>query len=102
MAAVAERYEIEELVERSLRAGVDIQLICHTAEKWRRAHRHLVRLGESDAKDRERIRQAAARVARLKEHWLRPWEPTDPLVQPEVLDRHAALVQRVRDTLGSA
>ncbi len=102
MAAVAERYEIEELVERSLRAGVDIQLICHTADKWQRAYEHLIKLGAADARDRERIRQAASRVAHLKEHWLRPWEATEPLVSADTLRKHAALVQRVADSVGSA
>ncbi|MEZ4461079.1 MAG: beta-N-acetylhexosaminidase [bacterium] len=80
MKAVADQYEVEEMIELGLRAGVDLFLICHTQDKWERAFEHLVRLG-ANAHDRARILESANRIMRLKESylasWPRPWEPGD-------------------------
>ena len=77
MRAVSELFEIEELVERSLMAGVDLFLICHTEQKWRRAHTHLVSRAKEDEGIRARIGQSAARVRHLKnaslKSWPKPW-----------------------------
>ena len=70
MKAVADRYEIEEIVELGLAAGVDVFLICHTEELWKRAHAALVRLGQSEPWARDAIRAAAARVRTLKSRYL--------------------------------
>lgn len=98
MKAVADRYEVEEMVELGLRAGVDLFLICHTQALWERAYAHLVALGDNPH-DRARIIQSANRVMKLKDDflasWPRPWTPGD---FEEVLgsSKHRALVQRVR------
>jgi beta-N-acetylhexosaminidase len=77
MKAVADMFEIEELVERSLMAGVDLFLICHTEEKWRRARKHLLARAAEDEKVAARITESAARVRALKQRylgsWPRPW-----------------------------
>ncbi|MFU8806950.1 MAG: beta-N-acetylhexosaminidase, partial [Bradymonadaceae bacterium] len=81
MKAVSEQYEIEEMVELSLMAGVDIFLICHTEEKWKRAFEHLCALAEKDDAARERIFESARRVQKLKEDFWgklpRPWQPIE-------------------------
>jgi len=80
MKAVADSYDVESMIELSLRAGVDIFLICHTQEKWERAFEHLVRLSENEL-DRRRIFESANRVMRLKQSmlgsWARPWKPIE-------------------------
>lgn len=77
MKAVADMFEIEELVERSLMAGVDLFLICHTEAKWRRARTHLLQRASEDAAVAARIRESATRVRALKQRylgsWPRPW-----------------------------
>jgi beta-N-acetylhexosaminidase len=70
MKAIADRYEIEEVVALGLAAGVDIFLICHTADLWLRAHAAMVRLGEKESWAREAIGVAAARVRALKSRYL--------------------------------
>lgn len=90
MKAVADRWEIEELVERGLMAGVDLFLVCHTRDRWERAFSHLVSLGEKSDAVREQIAMAAGRVRWLKDRWLRPWvAPTDPTAAVYDADRHA-------------
>lgn len=103
MAAVAENYEIEEMVERGLYAGVDIFLICHTEDRWRRAFTHLCKLAETDQEAHRRIFESAERVRKLKEESLgsitRPWIPEknwrDVLGCPE----HRAILDRVQNSI---
>ncbi len=84
MKAIADRYPIEDVVELGLAAGLDIFLICHTEEKWRRAHAHLVHLGQRDPIAHDRILAAAARVRDLKARLL-PSAPYEP--PPDLLDQ---------------
>jgi beta-N-acetylhexosaminidase len=84
MKAIADRYSIEETIELGLEAGIDLFLICHTEEKWRRAFAHLVHLVETQPRMRETIMRSAQRVRRLKAQHLceRPYTvPHDLLSQ---------------------
>lgn len=90
MKAVADRWEIEEGVERGLMAGVDLFLVCHSEDRWTRAFEHLVALGTKSAAVREQIAMAAGRVGWLKDRWLRPWtRPSDATAAVYDADRHA-------------
>ncbi len=77
MKAVADHFSIEEMVERGVRAGVDLFLICHTEEKWRRAHAHLVKTAREDEAFAKMLRTSAERVRKLKRSELhrlgKPW-----------------------------
>lgn len=77
MKAVSEHYTIEELVERGLMAGVDLFLICHTEDKWRRAHAHLIKRAQEDPIIHARLYQSVQRIARHKTAFMgnlaRPW-----------------------------
>lgn len=79
MKAVADHFEIEQMVELGVRAGVDLFLICHTQEKWERARGHLVEVASKDEDFRARLEQSAARVLKLKRTELErlghPWQP---------------------------
>ncbi|WP_162687629.1 beta-N-acetylhexosaminidase [Bradymonas sediminis] len=79
MAAVAAHYEIEEMVELGLRAGIDIFLICRSEDIWQRARKHLFALARNNFDDLIRVQRAAERVLALKESLLgpkrRPWTP---------------------------
>jgi beta-N-acetylhexosaminidase len=100
MKAVADRFEIEEMVDRSLDAGVDLFLICHTEEKWKKAMRHLYERALDDDKVRARVEESAERVLSLKEellgHWPRPWTGTDDYRQFLGNPDHLALVEPYR------
>lgn len=101
MKAVADRYEIEEMVDLGVEAGVDIFLICHTEDKWRRAFKHLYDRATSDDKFRTRIEASAARVRKLKTdllgHWPRPWTPREGLDEFLGCEEHRAMVQPYLD-----
>lgn len=98
MKAVADRYEVEEMVELGLMAGVDIFLICHTEEKWRRAFAHLVKMAAESPEARRRVFESAKRVREMKARYL----PEARYKVPEGLsslvgtEAHRALMERVR------
>ncbi len=66
MAAVADRYDVEVLVEKGLNAGCDLFLICHDNDKAARAIEAAHRLVDSGKVSRARAEEALRRVAALK------------------------------------
>ena len=102
MKAVADHYSIEEMVDLGLKAGVDIFLICHTEEKWRRAFAHLYEQALHDIGIRTRIQESAARVRKVKEdllrHWPRPWQPHPSMTALIGSDEHRNLVAPYLDS----
>jgi len=101
MAAVAERYEISEIVERGLHAGLDIFLICHTQKRWEEAYDTLMRLGERSTAEREMIAMAAGRVRLAKKNFLRPWHRPSDLSERLGRASHQAILDRVRPVASS-
>lgn len=70
MKAVADRWEIEELVRQGLLAGVDLFLVCHDADKQSRAIEAAHRLVESGEVPKELALRALSRVERLKRRFV--------------------------------
>lgn len=66
MAAVADRYGVEELVRKGLLAGVDLFLVCHDPNKQAAAIEAAHRLVESGRVPRARAEEALRRVAAMK------------------------------------
>ncbi len=79
MKAIADHFDIEQVVELGVRAGVDLFLISHTEEKWKKAHAHLVNTAQNDPEFAELLTQSAERVLKLKKNELlrlgHPWKP---------------------------
>ena len=97
MAAVAERYDVEVLVEKGLNAGCDLFLICHDNEKAARAVEAAHRLVESGRVPRARAEEALRRVAAMKARYVgAPAAPS--LAEAQALLRcapHAELAARL-------
>lgn len=70
MAAVADRYGIEELVEKGLRAGVDAFLVCHDEHKQHAAVEAAHKLVEQGRVPRARAEQALRRMAAMKARYV--------------------------------
>lgn len=106
MKAVADHFTITDMVERGVMAGVDHFLICHTEEKWRAAHAHLVARAEADDAFRARLLQSAARVADLKALYFgslpRPWTPAPGWRDVLGCERHMAQLARLNTPLSHA
>ena len=106
MKAVADRYEIDEMVELGLQAGVDLFLICHTEQKWTAAIEYLYDRATSDDEIRRRVEESARRVRQLKEellgHWPRPWQPREGLYELLGRSEHRELVAPYLDDEDSA
>jgi beta-N-acetylhexosaminidase len=99
MKAVADHYTITDMVERCLMAGVDHMLICHTEEKWRAAHAHLVARAQEDEAVCTRLMESAARVAALKALYFgtlaRPWTPAPGWRDVLGCEAHRAILARL-------
>jgi beta-N-acetylhexosaminidase len=97
MKAVADRYEIEELVRLGLLAGVDQFLICHDADKQEKALRAVHHLVDTGEVPRERVEEALARIRRLKQRFIgAPTAPT--LTEAQTIVRsapHLSLAERL-------
>lgn len=70
MAAVADRYGVEELVRRGLLAGVDLFLVCHDAHKQAAAIDAAHRLVDTGEVPRARVEDALRRVAAMKARYV--------------------------------
>jgi beta-N-acetylhexosaminidase len=70
MAAVAERYEIEVLVEKGLNAGCDLFLICKDTDKAARAIEAAHRLVDTGKVPVARVQEALRRVAAMKRRYV--------------------------------
>jgi beta-N-acetylhexosaminidase len=66
MKAVADRYPIEELAVRSVRAGADVLLIRGPIAAQTQAFAALLAEAERDSAFAARVRESAARVATMK------------------------------------
>ncbi len=104
MKAVADHHTIESMVERGLRAGVDLFLICHTRDKWERARAHALRVAAQDPALAARIHQSAQRVMALKRDqlgsWPRPWTPSPSWRDVLGAAEHVATLARVGEVVG--
>jgi beta-N-acetylhexosaminidase len=70
MGAIARHYGFDAAIGQVLRAEVDIALICHSAQKLRRAHALMVKkIGASD-KRRASAEASVARIMALKAQYL--------------------------------
>lgn len=86
MKAVDARYGPEESAILTVVAGVDVVLICHTAEKQLRAYEALVAEDRKSQAVRDRIDAALGRITKLKKKLTAP-PPFDPraIGAPEAL-----------------
>jgi beta-N-acetylhexosaminidase len=97
MAAVADRYDVEVLVEKGLNAGCDLFLICHDNDKAARAIEAAHMLVASGKVPLERVQQALRRVQAMKGRYVgAPAAPS--LTDARALVRsapHLALAERL-------
>jgi beta-N-acetylhexosaminidase len=94
MHAVADNYGVEETVVRSLDAGVDHFLCCHTAELAHRGIEAVIRAVESGVLSRETLANAVRRVETLGRRYARPAQDELDLscLRSEA---HLAIIERV-------
>lgn len=96
MAAVADRYDVSEIVLRGLDAGLDLFLFCHSADRQEVALETLVREGEANPRAASRIFESARRVERLRTECLAN-SPQSKSNWGSVLrsENHLALARRI-------
>lgn len=96
MAAIEERWPVEEVVRLGLLAGVDLFLICHSERKQRRAIEAAARLVEEGVIPRERVETSLQRLRSLRER-LVSWPPASDDEARRVLadPAHAELAREI-------
>ncbi len=72
MKAIAERFSMEEAAVSSVAAGADLLLVCHRAERQQQVVDALAREAEGSGVFRERLAEAAGRVAALARRFASP------------------------------
>jgi beta-N-acetylhexosaminidase len=71
MKAVADRWPLGEAAVLALGAGVDVALVCHEHARQVEVHESLVRATESGALEPGRVHEAARRVRRFMQRFVR-------------------------------
>jgi beta-N-acetylhexosaminidase len=107
MAAIAERWPLDEAAARAVAAGCDLLLICHRADRQAHGIDGVRRAAEKSADARAWLVAAAARVAALRNRWAAAPAPFDArrLRQPWMLDlaeRIGGLVAPASDPTSAA
>lgn len=70
MGAIAQFGSFERAVVQSVRAGADMLLVCHIAEKALAAHEALTKAAEAGTLSPRRTRQARLRIQRFRKEWI--------------------------------
>jgi beta-N-acetylhexosaminidase len=98
MKAVHERFEMADVVEMALNAGVDAFLACRSVTLQHEVIGHIVRGVEAGRVPRARVEEAAARMDRLAARYACPAETIDPVVAARVAGsaNHRELSARLR------
>jgi beta-N-acetylhexosaminidase len=96
MKAIADHFSIEEVVERGLAAGVDVFLVCHTAELAHRAIDAIVRAVQAGRLSEAKLRVALERVTRFAQRFARPPLATSELSSLDG-EQHRAVVARLTE-----
>lgn len=81
MKSIANFYDFDEAILRTIDAGADVITICHTLEKQMRAIDLIANAIRSGRLSRDRIEQSIARIDRLHQRYVRPVH-----YEPQVLD----------------
>lgn len=97
MKAVSERFEVREVVERSLNAGVDALLVCSRLDLQHEVVEHIVHAVEEGRVPRARLEQAAARLEELAHRYACEAGDIDPLaaVRSAGSENHRELAARI-------
>jgi len=100
MRAIIDHYGIEEAALLAFRAGADILLICKERERQVAALDALYRAVKDGKISEARVDASLRRIARVKERFLIPHVPADPVAARSVVGchRHQTLLDAVRKT----
>lgn len=93
MKAIANFYDFDEAVIRSIEAGADVVTICHTLEKQNRAIDVLAAAMQSGRLSKDRVAQSMTRIDRFLSQFSSPKVTFNPAVLDS--EPHRAVVSRV-------
>ena len=85
MHAIVDHFSIGDAAVRSLQAGVDLLLICHRLDRQTEAIEAIQRALSSGELSLQSIELSLARLSEIKERFLSPYQPVDPLTLPRLV-----------------
>lgn len=96
MSAIADRFGTAEAAVRAVGAGVDLLLVCHRPDRQQAAIDALAKEAATSPAFRQRLEQAAGRVADLRARFAAPPRPAAESLAALDTPEHRALALRVR------
>jgi len=97
MNAISKNFSLAEAVLRSVRAGVDVLLFCHSKESAVQAFDFLYQQAEKEAQTKARIEESHQRIKRLKQRYLKSFKGTgeDLLTEYIGITSHQKLAEEI-------
>jgi beta-N-acetylhexosaminidase len=101
MRAITDSYSAEEALALAVDSGVDVLMFCHHVENAARAFEFLCRKAEREERSRMRIKESAARIARLKWSYLKSFAGNcgEQFKKSADLENHKKLAATIQGTL---
>jgi beta-N-acetylhexosaminidase len=98
MRAIIDHYGIEDASLKAFQAGADIILICKERDRQVAAMEAMYRAVKDGAISERRLDASLHRIARVKERFLTPYVPADPVAAKSVVgcSRHKTVFDAVR------
>lgn len=98
MQAIVDHYGIEEAAVLALQAGADILLICKDQSREVKTMEAVYQAVKDGTLPEQRLETSLRRIARLKERFLMPYTPVEPLSWKEIVGcrAHRDLLDAIR------
>jgi len=96
MKAITERYGIDEAAVRSVGAGVDLLLVCHSGEQQEKAIAALAKEAGASPAFKKRLEEASRRVNELRARFAAPPRPAAESLAVLQSPEHRTLALRVK------
>jgi len=98
MHAIVDHLSVGDAAVRALQAGVDLLLICHRLDRQTEAIEAIQQGISSGELSMRSIELSLARLAEIKQRFLSPYQPVDPLSIPKLLGcpSHLEVLQKIQ------
>jgi beta-N-acetylhexosaminidase len=96
MKALSENYSVEEAVQRSLLAGVDVRLFCHNTEKAAAAFDFISAEIERSAELKDQAEQSYRRIRKLKTRKFTTFSGASPEELETLIGAHRKIVAEIQ------
>ena len=102
MNAIVDHLSVGDAAVRSLQAGVDLLLICHRLDRQTEAIEAIQRALSSGELSLPSIKLSLARLSEIKQRFLNPYQPVDPLTISQLVGcpSHLEILHKIQTFSG--